>query len=52
MALTLGGQPAPHLLELALQPSDHLGKILQLAGVEPLGVLEGRFQAFLLDARE
>lgn len=51
VALALGGQPTPHLLQLALQPSDHLGKILQLAGVKPLGVLQGALQAFLLKSK-
>lgn len=49
MALALGDQPAPHLLQLALQPSDHLRKVEQLAGVQPLGVLQGALQAFLLN---
>lgn len=52
VALALGGQAAPHLLQLALQPRDHLGEVLQLAGVEPLGVLQGRLQAFLLHTRK
>lgn len=48
MELALCRQPAPHLLQLALQPADHLGKVLQLAGVQLLGVLQGALQAFLL----
>ena len=52
VALALGGQPAPHLLQLALQPSDHLGKVMQLAGVHLLGVLKGAFKAFLLHTRQ
>lgn len=48
VALALGGQSAPHLLKLILQPSNHLGKVLQLAGVQLLGVLKGVLKAFLL----
>lgn len=48
MALPLGGQSAPHLLQLTLQSSDHLGEVLQLAGVQLLGALQGVLKAFLL----
>lgn len=51
MALPLGGQSAPHLLQLALQPADHLGEVLQLAGVELLRALQRILQAFLLRSR-
>lgn len=51
MALALGGQPAPHLLQLGLQPGDHLGEVVQLAGVQLLGVLQGALQAFLLQSK-
>lgn len=51
VAVALGGQPTPHLLQLTFQPDNHLGKVLQLAGVHPLGVLQGALQAFLLDSK-
>ena len=51
VALALGGQSAPHLLELILQPSNHLGKVLQLTGVQLLGVLKGVLKAFLLKSK-
>lgn len=51
VALPLGGQSTPHLLQLALQPADHLGQVVQLAGVELLRALQGVLQAFLLRGR-
>lgn len=51
VALSLGGQPTPHLLQLALQPGDDLGKVLQLVGVQLLGALQGALQAFLLQSK-
>lgn len=50
VALTLGGQAHPHLLQLSLQAADHLGEVLQSAGVQLLCVLQGGLQAFLLDS--
>lgn len=48
MALALGGQAFPHLLQFTFQPKNHLREVLQLACVEVLGVLQSAFQAFLL----
>lgn len=50
VALTLGGQSHPHLLQLGLQAADHLGEVLQSAGVQLLCVLQGGLQAFLLNS--
>lgn len=50
MALTLGGQSHPHLLQLSLQAADHLGEVLQPARVQLLCVLQGGLQAFLLNS--
>lgn len=50
VALALGGQSHPHLLQLSLQAADHLGEVLQTAGVQLLRVLQGGLQAFLLNS--
>lgn len=52
VALTLSGQSRPHLLQLSLQAADHLGEVLQAAGVQLLRVLQGGLQAFLLNSEE
>lgn len=52
VALALRLQAAPHLLQLALQPGNHLGKVMELAGVHLLGVLQGRLQAFFLVTKQ
>lgn len=51
VTLPLGGQTTPHLLQLTLQAANHLGKVLQLAGVELLRALQRVLQAFLLRGR-
>lgn len=50
VTLTLGDQSHPHLLQLSLQAADHLGEVLQSAGVQLLCVLQGGLQAFLLNS--
>lgn len=49
VALALLAQAAPHLLQLPLQAGDHLGEVVELGGVQLLGVLQGGLQAFLLE---
>lgn len=48
VALALVSQAAPHLLQLPLQAGDHLREVVELGGVQLLGVLQGGLQAFLL----
>lgn len=50
VALALAGQSHPHLLQLGLQPGDHLGEVLQAAGVQLLRVLQRGLQALLLNS--
>lgn len=52
VALALRGQSTPHLLQLALQTLDHLGEVLQLVGVHPLGLLKGALQALFLQGKD
>lgn len=52
VALTLSGQAHPHLIQLSLQAADHLGEVLQSAGVQLLSVPQGGLQAFLLNRED
>lgn len=52
VTLALCSQTTPDLLQLILQSSDHMGEVLQLAGVQLLSVLQRVLQTFLLDTRE